>query len=276
MDLVGDLASGIMTPLYYGITALLLAGHWAFALILPADSGWTWVLAIVGLTVAVRVLIFPLSYQTIKSKRAMQALQPRIKELQKQYGGDRKRLSEEQRRLWSESGTNPFGSCLPLLLELPIFFALFRVIDLAAQMGADGGARGFLSTADAESLQEAVFLGSRVGDTLMTFEPVAFAESSSTRIIALALIAVMCATQFYAQWRLLYADAVSSAVDDDPYRQQQMFLLYALPFVFAVGGLAFPLGVLVHWTTWNVWTLAEQSYVMRNDPGLGSSGGMVA
>jgi YidC/Oxa1 family membrane protein insertase len=275
MDLVGDLASGIMTPLYYGITALLLAGHWAFALILPADSGWTWVLAIVGLTVAVRVLMLPLSLQTIKSKRAMQALQPRIKELQEKHGHDRARLAEEQRRLWRESGTNPFASCLPLLLELPIFFALFRVIDLSARYGADGGARGFLSPADAESLQEAVFLGSRVGDTLMTFEPITFTESSGTRILALSFIVIMCATQFNAQWRLLNTDMASAAADD-PYAQQQRFLLYALPVVFAIGGLAFPLGVLVHWVTWNVWTMAEQSYVIRNHPGPPTSGGMVA
>jgi len=89
MDLLGDLASGIMTPLYYGITALLLAGHWVSTLILPAGSGWTWVLAIVGLTVAVRVLLLPLSFQAVKGKRAMLALQPQIKELQKEYGHDR-------------------------------------------------------------------------------------------------------------------------------------------------------------------------------------------
>lgn len=271
---LGDIASGVMMPLYYGVTAILLAWHGLLDQFLPQDSGWTWVLAIVGVTVTIRVLLIPLSVQNIKSRRAMQALQPRIKELQEQYGHDRERLTQEQMKLWKESGTNPFASCLPLLLQMPILFALFRVIELAASFGADGGARGFLSPADAESLKEAVFAGSRVGDTLMTFEPVTFAESPSTQILAVLFIVIMSATQFYTQWQIMRSVPPDAA--DGPYEQQQRVLLYALPVVFAVGGLAFPLGVLVHWVTWNVWTMAEQSLAIRHDPGPPASGGMGA
>ena len=153
---LGDIVSAIMTPLYYGVTGILLAWHWLLELVLTPDSGWAWVLAIVGATITIRVLLIPLSVQNIKSRRAMQALQPRIRELQKQYGHDRERLTQEQMKLWKESGTNPFASCLPLLLQMPILFAMFRVIELAASFGADGGATGFLAPADAESLQEAV------------------------------------------------------------------------------------------------------------------------
>ena len=271
---LGDIASGVMMPLYYGVTAILLAWHGLLDQFLPQDSGWTWVLAIVGVTVTIRVLLIPLSVQNIKSRRAMQALQPRIKELQEQYGHDRERLTQEQMKLWKESGTNPFASCLPLLLQMPILFALFRVIELAASFGADGGARGFLSPADAESLKEAVFAGSRVGDTLMTFEPVTFAESPSTQILAVLFIVIMSATQFYTQWQIMRSVPPDAA--DGPYEQQQRVLLYALPVVFAGGGLAFPLGVLVHWVTWNVWTMAEQSLAIRHDPGPPASGGMGA
>ena len=275
MDLLGDFASGIMTPLYYGITALLLAGHWVFTLILPAGSGWTWVLAIVGLTVAVRVLLLPLSLQAIKGKRAMLALQPRIKELQKEYGHDRERLTQEQMRLWKETGTNPFRSCLPLLLELPIFFALYRVIEVASRFGADGGARGFMSPADAESLRQAMFAGAKVGDTLMMFEPISINDSWNVKILALALIVGICGTQFYAQWRLLHSGLPPGA-GEGPYAQEQKFVLYAMPVAFAVGGPSFPLGVLAHWLTWFVWTLAEQAYITRGEPRPGSSGGMSA
>jgi YidC/Oxa1 family membrane protein insertase len=273
MDLLGDFANGIMTPLYYGITALLLAGHWVMTLILPAGSGWTWVLAIVGLTVAVRVVMFPLSVQATKGKRAMLALQPRIKELQKEYGHDRERLAQEQMKLWEEAGTNPLRSCLPLLLELAIFFALYRVIETASRFGADGGARGVMSPADAESLRQAVFAGAKVGDTLMMFEPIRITDSWNTGILALVLIAGMCGTQFYTQWKLLHSEMPPGA-DEDPYAQQEKVLLYAMPAAFAVGGLAFPLGVLVHWLTWFVWTMAEHAYIIRNDPWPGPSGEM--
>jgi YidC/Oxa1 family membrane protein insertase len=90
----------------------------------------------------------------------------------------------------------------------------------------------------------------------------------------LSFIVIMCASQFYTQFQTLRSMPPEEA--DGPYAQQQKLLLYALPFVFAIGGLAFPLGVLVHWVTWNLWTMAEQSYVMRNDPRPGSSGGMGA
>ena len=131
---LGDIVSAIMRPLYYGVTGILLAWHRLLEQVLPKGSGWTWVLAIVGLTVTIRVLLIPLSVQNIKSRRAMQALQPPIRELQEQYGHDRERLTQEQMKLWKESGTNPFASCLPLLLQMPILFALFRVIELAASL----------------------------------------------------------------------------------------------------------------------------------------------
>ena len=108
----------------------------------------------------------------------------------------------------------------------------------------------------------------------MMFDPLTFAESSSTRILALLFIVIMCATQFYSQFQIMRSVPPEEA--DGPYVQQQMFLLYALPVVFAVGGLAFPLGVLVHWVTWNVWTMAEQSYAIRHDPGPPASGEMGA
>jgi len=273
MDLLGNFASGIMTPLYYGVTGILLAWQGWLDGVLTPGSGWTWVLAIVGMTVTIRVLLIPLSVQGIKSKRAMQALQPRIQELQKLYEHDRERLIQEQMKLWKESGTNPFASCLPLVLQMPILFAMYRVVELAASRGTDGGEIGFLSAADAESLQEAVFVGSRVGDTLMTFEPITFAESPSTRILAASFIVIMCATQLYSQLQIIRSEPEAA---EGAYGQQQKLLLYTLPVVFAIGGLAFPLGVLVHWVTWNLWTMAEQAYVMRHRPGPPASGGMGA
>ena len=123
----------------------------------PAGPGS---LAIVGLTITIRALLIPLFVKQIKSSRNMQLLQPQIKELQKKYGHDRERLTQEQMKLWKETGTNPFASCLPLMLQMPIFFALFRVIDQAASKGAEG-AKGFLTGEQAESLSNATLLGAQ-------------------------------------------------------------------------------------------------------------------
>lgn len=261
---LGDIGSAIMTPLYYAVSAVLLGWHKLFSTFLDYDSGWTWVLSIVGLTITIRTLLIPLFVKQIKSSRNMQLLQPKIKELQKKYGHDRERLTQEQMKLWKETGTNPFASCMPLLLQMPIFFALFRTIDQAAKNGADG-AKGFLSADHATSLQDASFAGARIADTLMTFSPFEIVDSMSTASFAVFFILAMCATQFLTQHQLMRKNMPADALSGQ-YAQQQKMLLYILPVVFAAGGVAFPLGVLIYWTTSNLWTMGQQFYVIRNNP----------
>ena len=259
---IGDIGSAIMTPLYYAVSAVLIAWHWLFSKVLPEDSGWTWALAIVGLTITIRTLLIPLFVKQIKSSRNMQLLQPKIKELQKKYGHDRERLTQEQMKLWKDTGTNPFASCMPLILQMPIFFALFRTIDQAAKNGASG-AKGFLSAEHAEGLQSAMLLGARIADTFIKSEHV------ETKIITMFLVVVMCITQFLTQKQLMAKNMPADALSG-PYAQQQKMLLYVLPFVFAAGGVAFPLGVLIYWTTSNFWTMGQQFYVIRNNPAPGT------
>ena len=259
---LGDIGSAIMTPLYYAVSAVLVAWHWVFAHILPEDSGWTWALAIVGLTVTIRTLLIPLFVKQIKSSRNMQLLQPKIKELQKKYGHDRERLTQEQMKLWKDTGTNPFASCMPLILQMPVFFALFRTIDQAAKKGGDG-AKGFLTFSQAESLQHASLLGAKIADTFLK------SDNVETKIITMALVVVMCITQFLTQRQLMAKNMPADAMSG-PYAQQQKMLLYVLPVVFAFGGVAFPLGVLLYWTTSNAWTMGQQFYVIRNNPAPGT------
>ncbi|WP_332643482.1 membrane protein insertase YidC [Aeromicrobium sp.] len=257
---LGDIGSAIMTPLYYAVSAVLLAWHRAFeALGLSPNSGWTWALAIMGLTVTIRALLIPLFVRQIKSSRNMQLLQPQIKELQKKYAHDREKLTQEQMKLWKDTGTNPFASCLPLILQMPIFFALFRVIDRATH--ADP--KGFLTLSDSESLSNAKLLGAQIADTFLRSDVV------NTKILTMTLVLAMCATQFLTQRQLMSKNMPADALSG-PYAQQQKMLLYVLPVVFAVGGVAFPLGVLFYWTTSNLWTMGQQFYVIRRNPAPGT------
>ncbi|MFT4187504.1 MAG: membrane protein insertase YidC [Aeromicrobium sp.] len=252
------IGSAIMTPLYYAVSAILLGWHWVFEHVPNLSDGWTWALSIVGLTVTIRALLIPLFVKQIKSSRNMQLLQPKIKELQKKYGHDRERLTQEQMKLWKETGTNPFASCLPLLAQMPIFFALFRTIDQAAKNGAEGK-KGFLSGADADSIQSALWLGGKISDTFMN------TDHWETRVVAIILVVAMCATQFLTQRQLMAKNMPEDALTG-PYAQQQKLLLYILPFVFAISGVIFPLGVLIYWVTSNLWTMGQQFYVIRNNP----------
>jgi YidC/Oxa1 family membrane protein insertase len=263
---LGDIGSAIMTPLYYAVSGILLVWHKIFSLFLDANSGWTWALSIVGLTITIRTLLIPLFVRQIKSSRNMQLLQPQIKALQQKYKHDRERLTQEQMKLWKETGTNPFASCLPLILQMPIFFALFRVIDHAAKFNpATDGAfnKGFMDTADATSLSGAKLLGAQIADTFVNSDHV------ETKIITMSLVVIMCLTQFTTQRQLMSKNMPADAMTGQ-YAQQQKLLLYILPLVFAVGGVAFPLGVLFYWTTSNFWTMGQQFYVIRNNPAPGT------
>lgn len=262
-DFLGTIGSAIMTPLYYFVSGIILAWHWLFEQIgMDPDGGWTWVLSIVGLTITIRAMLIPLFVKQINSSRNMQLIQPQLQELRKKYGHDRERFAQEQMKLFQETGTNPFSSCMPLLLQMPIFFALFRVIDQASRKGAEG-AKGFLSGKQAESIANAQWLGGKIADTFIS------SEHLETKIIAMVMVVAMCATQFFTQKQLMAKNMPPEALNG-PFAQQQKILLYVLPVVFAVSGVAFPLGVLVYWTTSNLWTMGQQFWVIRNNPAPGT------
>src|SRR6187399_3070812 len=117
-----------MKPLYFIISAILIGFHNVFGAIFGETSGASWALSIIGLTVLIRAALIPLFVKQIKSSRNMQLLQPKVKELQAKYGHDRERLAQETMALYRETKTNPFASCLPLIIQMPIFIALFRLL----------------------------------------------------------------------------------------------------------------------------------------------------
>jgi YidC/Oxa1 family membrane protein insertase len=256
-----DFLETLISPLYWIVSVILMGWHWVFSQVLDPESGWTWALSIIGLTVVVRAALIPLFVKQIKSSRNMQMLQPKVKDLQKKYGHDRERLAQETMALYKDAGTNPFASCLPILAQAPIFFALFRVISEAT---SDERGLGILSNADAQDLEQAELLGVRISDTFLGAN-----GDSLVIVVTLCLVALMTATTFTTQRQLMRKNMPESAMSG-PYAQQQKMLLYVLPVVFAVGGIAFPIGVLLYWSTSNLWTMCQQFYVIRNNPAPGT------
>ncbi len=261
-DFIGSIFTAILTPLYYFVSGIILVWHWLFSQVLDPNSGWTWAMSIVGLTLTVRAMLIPLFVKQINSSRNMQLIQPQLQDLRKKYGHDRERFAQEQMKLFQETGTNPFSSCLPLLLQMPIFLALFRVINEASRNGA-AGALGFLSGEQAASLQNAEWMGGKIADTFVS------SDNLETKIIAMSMVIMMCATQFLTQKQLMAKNMPPEALNG-PFAQQQKLLLYVLPVVFAISGVAFPLGVLIYWTTSNLWTMGQQFWVIRNNPAPGT------
>lgn len=259
MDFLSSIGSAIMWPLYQAVSWVLIAWHRIFELIPNITDGWAWTGAIVGLTLTIRALLIPLFVKQIKASRNMQLIQPQIKELQKKYGHDREKLAQEQMKLWSETGTNPFSSCLPILVQMPIFIALFRVLDQAAR----GVALGALSLEDAQSVAQAAIFGAPIAATFVN------SEEAIVKVLTMTLVLVMSATTFLTQRQLMTQNMPAEALTGQ-YAQQQKILLYVLPVAFAFGGFFFPLGVLIYWTTSNFWTMGQQLYVIRRNPAPGT------
>jgi YidC/Oxa1 family membrane protein insertase len=258
---LGAIGHLILTPLYYAISAVLVGFHELFSLVLPAKGGMSWVLSIVGLTCVVRAALIPLFVKQINASRNMQLIQPKVKELQKKYGHDREKLAQETMALYRESGTNPFASCLPLLVQSPIFIALFRLLDQAAKHDK---ANGLMTAKQATSFGHATLFGKiPIKETFLHHSNI------SVAVLAAILVVAMTATTFTTQRQLMTKNMPGDAMSG-PYAQQQKMLLYVLPVVFAVGGIAFPIGVLVYWTTTNLWTMGQQFYVIRRNPAPGT------
>jgi YidC/Oxa1 family membrane protein insertase len=259
IDFFVNIGHAILTPLYYLTSGILRVFHGLFFDVLGFDEGWSWALSIIFLTIVIRIVLIPLFVKQIKNSRNLQLLQPKVKELQKKYGHDRERLTQETMKLYKDTGTNPLASCLPLILQMPIFLSLFRTLNAAS----DSKGVGFMTDSLAGSLANGEVFGVKISDSFNG------ADSVGTQIFTMALVVLMTATTFTTQRQLMRKNMPATAMTGQ-YAQQQKILLYVLPVVFAVGGIAFPVGVLLYWSTSNLWTMGQQFYVIRNNPTPGT------
>ncbi|GAA3878810.1 membrane protein insertase YidC [Leifsonia kafniensis] len=271
MDIIGT----ILWPLKWAVELLLVAFHWLFAAIgMDPAAGITWVLSIVGLVLVVRAALIPIFVRQIRSQRKMLEVAPQLKKIQDKYKGkkdqfSREAMSRETMELYKRTGTNPLSSCLPLLLQMPIFFALFSVLN-DAQHGKGGV--GPLDVDLSASFANAELFGAPLKDsfasqwTLMTAGQPFNAE---VMWIAATMVILMTASQFITQLQIVSKN-MSPETKASPMFKQQRIMLYLLPLVFAFSGVAFPLGVMFYWLTSNIWTMAQQFLVIRNMPTPGS------
>jgi len=259
----------VLGPLEWVVSWIMVAFHTVFTPVFGADDGTTWVLSIVGLVVVIRILLIPLFVKQIRSSRGLQLLQPEIQKIQKKYKGksdpdSRQKQSQELMALYSKHGTNPFSSCLPILAQAPIFFALFRVLNSMA----GGKARGVLTQELVDSGRGAEFFGAPISVTFLNASQVG-SDATTLRIVTVVLIVLMSLTTFTTQRQLMRKNMPEAALSG-PFAQQQKIMLYLFPLIFAVSGVNFPVGVLLYWLTTNVWSMGQQFYVIRRLPAPGS------
>ena len=264
----------LLWPLKVAVAWVMVTIHKALVLIgFPDGPGIAWVLSIIGLTIVVRLLIMPLFVKQIRASRGMQLLQPEMQALQAKYKGkkdpeSRQRMNEEMMALYRKHGTNPMASCLPILVQMPIFFALFRVLASLGPVATGHYGRSSIGPLTME-LAKQVQASSVFGASLSS----SFLGSSDTqvKIVTVAMIVIMSVTQWYTMAQLSMKNMSTDSLNsDNPMIRSQRMMLYVMPVIFAVSGVNFQIGVLVYWVVSNLWTMGQQFFTIRNMPAPGS------
>jgi YidC/Oxa1 family membrane protein insertase len=231
------------------------------------DSGLSWALAIMLLTVIVRGLMYPLFVKQIKTQRTMSALQPKMAELKAKHKGDKETLNTEMMKLYKEHNANPFAGCLPMLLQMPIFISLFQVLKQLEPKIKDGAYvfphKWGVTEATVKSLQSGKIFGAPIGAgfkspaKLLDF---LHASPGSVKIVSIVLIVLMTGTTFVTSKQMMGKNASA----DPSQATQQKVLLYVMPLFLGLFGFQVAIGVLIYWTTTNVFSMAQQYVVMKH------------
>lgn len=257
-------------PIEWVVAWIIYGSHWLFTTLgMSAGPGTAWVLSIVALVIVIRIVLIPLFFKQIKASRGMQMIQPELQAVQKKYKGktdpaSRENMTRETMELYRKHGTNPFASCMPILLQSPIFFALFRVLNSLKQI-SEGTADpiGPITRDVAGDIESSTLFGAQLSDVFLQ------TDSWVSRTVVIVLIVAMSVTTFTTQRQLTMKNMPPSALEG-PMAQTQKMMLYMLPLVFAISGVNFPVGVLIYWTVTNLWSMGQQYYTIKRMPTPGS------
>ncbi|WP_309127152.1 membrane protein insertase YidC [Microbacterium sp.] len=270
-----DLFGIILWPLKWVVELILVAWHSLFTLIgMPAAAGLTWVLSIVGLVIVVRAAVFPLFVKQIKSQRKMMEIAPELRKVQEKYKGKRDQLSREAMSretmaLYKKHGTTPMSSCLPLLIQMPIFFSLYSVL-VDVQKIRDNPSFSGVGLLNNELTQE--FYDAKLFGSVSLHETLSVAWENQNGLaitILVVLVVLMIVSQFITQLQIISKNLSPEAKTGQAY-QMQKIMLYVLPLGFIFSGVFFPLGVVIYWFISNLWTMGQQFLVIREMPTPGS------
>jgi YidC/Oxa1 family membrane protein insertase len=214
--------------------------------------GLGWGLSIIGLTVVVRLLILPLTFKQVRSMQGLQKVQPEMKKIQERYKEDKKRQQEEMMKLYQEHQINPLGSCLPLILQLPFFFALYQTLRKGGEISDQ-------------------IKGPPAADNGFLFIPDLTKTVTGHTGVMIGLLSLYLITQL--------ASSYVSAINIQDKTQRRLLFLFPIVFSFIIIG--FPAGLIVYWITTNVWTIGQQLFIKRFLPppepaAAGASGGSSA
>lgn len=276
---------------YWPISAILWFWHKAASLVFNPDSGISWVLAIILLTVTIRVFLVRPTLKQMRSMRKMQELQPLMQEIRTKYKNDQQKMMEESRKLQKEMGVNPIAGCLPILVQMPVFLGLFHVLRSFNRTGTGAGQLGLsievnrntpnyiFSAADVQSFLDARIFGVPLSayiwmpdDMYQAFQPVNFNWINIAYVAAPMIVIIAFAIHMNARMSVDRTQArIASGrqkASGSAQMQSQMdmmnrMMLWVFPLTIILTGVFWHIGLLAYMVSNNVWTFFQQRYIFK-------------
>lgn len=258
----------LLTPVEWLMTQVMYWFHKLLTLIGMPAVGLSWVLSIIFLVIVVQACVFPLFYKQMKSMRGMQAIQPKMMKIQNKYKGkndpaSKEAMQREMMKLYKDNNANPAGSCLPMLIQGPVFMCMFYVLSAIPYIAR--GKRDPLGAFDVATAQEfsaTTFFGTRVSDTFTT-------AGASGKVVIGIFVFAMCACLWYMQWNTMRRNTAPASMNKQTERMQKM-MLWVFPVMYIFSGVAMPFAVLVYWLANNICNLLRSFWQLREFPTPGS------
>jgi YidC/Oxa1 family membrane protein insertase len=199
-------------------------------------------LTIIGLTIIIRGVMYPLTIKQLRSTKAMQSLQPKLTELRKKYAKDKQKLAKEQMQLYKESGVSPAGCLLPMLIQMPVWIALYQSIMMALAVAPEG----------LLNLSRYLYSWPVVYSTLPLGSEFLWLNLAEPNFILAILVGI-------TMW--LQQKMVTPATTDPKQQSMSKMMLWMMPLLFTFLSLQFPSGLALYWVTSNVISIVLQYFV---------------
>jgi YidC/Oxa1 family membrane protein insertase len=262
-----------LNPIYEAVAWVMKQIYGFLSPLLGTSSGWTWALSIVILVVLMRLIMVPLFIKQMHTTRAMSALAPEMAALRKKYKNDKQTLQQETMKLYQQAGVNPLMGCLPVVLQLPMFFALFSVLKAIAEWKPGQAPKYGLTLQMVESARQAKILGVTVADKFLFTDGVNVPLHA--KIVILITVLVSMTTTYLTVRQSMKRGMMPAATPDNPMGQSQKYMAYIMP-LFALSGLYWQFGLVLYWVTTNLWTLGQQYVLFRIYPQPRTANGAAA
>jgi len=221
-------------------------------------------IAIILLTLVVSLLLFPMTLKQTRSMKAMQEIQPMVKKLQKEHKGNREELNKELMALYQEKGVNPAAGCLPLILQAPVWFALFRVLRVEV---IDGTLSPDNIISPASRLGEALLAGDTrfLGMDLLTTPSQALQTTILQFLPYLILMLIILVTSYYQQWQTTRTRTEAQKQQQASQPQGMQTAMKVLPLMMGVFSFNFPAGLGIYWAVSSMFRIGQQAAILRID-----------